>query len=214
MVSTAWAGNYCDDTHGKVFRCLTFVCDSEVMLVLDIVECLRSTMLLLDCLIARLLCLLRRLFNCINIRRLPTWIGRHTFSAFFSSFSADFSALPACATCFSSTLVSFAIDRLTCFSSRAVKICGASDGFVLVAPSMTSQYDVKLKFVRCHTFHITTWPLSWAPKLICHNDVGCVERVGFVQFVVRSSFEAAAFDECSCDGLLWSNLLCPGKCHP
>ena len=68
-VSTAWVGNYYDDTHGKVIRCLTFVCDSEVMLVLCIAECLRCTVLLLDCLIARLLCLLDRLFNCINARK-------------------------------------------------------------------------------------------------------------------------------------------------
>jgi len=137
-------GNYYDDTHRKVIRCLVVICDSEVMFVLGITECLRSSALLLDCLIARLLCLLRRLFNGINIHgkgRLPTWIGRHTFSAFFSSFSADFSAFPACETCFSAAVASFVIDRLTFFSSRAVKICGLSDGFFLVALSMISQFD-------------------------------------------------------------------------
>lgn len=68
MVSTAWGeGFYYDDTHGKVIHRLVFVCDSEIMLVLSIVVCLRSTALLLDCLIVRLLCFLRRLFNCINL---------------------------------------------------------------------------------------------------------------------------------------------------
>ena len=153
MVSTAWAGNYYDDTHRKVIRCFTFVCGSEVMLVLCIAECLRSTVLLLDCLLARLLCLLGRLSNCINIHgkkvMLPTWIGRHTFSAFFSSSSADFSAFPARTTCFSATVASFAIDRLICFASRAVKICGVSDGFILVVPSMISTM-LSSSFVRCH----------------------------------------------------------------
>lgn len=127
-------GNYYDDTHGKVTCRLVFVCDSEVMLVLGIAECPGSTALLLDCLIARLLCLLNRLFISINIngRRLLTWIDRHTFSAFSSSFSADFSTLPDCATCFSATEASFAMDRLTFFSSLAVKICGMFDGFILV----------------------------------------------------------------------------------
>lgn len=54
-------------THGKVIRRLFFVCDSDVMLVLGIAECLCSTSLLLNRLIARLLCLLHRLLNSINI---------------------------------------------------------------------------------------------------------------------------------------------------
>jgi hypothetical protein len=60
-------GNRYDDTHGEVVRCLVFVRDSEVMLVLGIAECLRSIALLLDCLIARLLSLLRRLSNGVNL---------------------------------------------------------------------------------------------------------------------------------------------------